>query len=290
MKEELKFEKNFSIEFKLPLILSTGGYNDAYLQQVSSLLKADVLKCREYLRFVIKAIDFLNKKTNDAMFKLQGPVNTKLNQAGKIDPSLKPKQHYFSLGKEIYPYLLVNLRSGASFIRVDGPDNYKRVGGTSIGVGFAWGVSRYMGLFNNPTEMCDAARKGDSSKIDMSVGDIYGGEYKGLGFPSDMIASSFGKLKDEDDFTQISNDDIARSLLTLIAANNLIYSKILAQVEGIKRVIWIGTHLDHLEYMQLSEYQFATMTNNEQELMFPTYHSFLGSLGLLLCAADSCME
>ncbi len=162
-------------------------------------LNTEIFKCHEYLHFVIKAIDFLNMHTNDAMFKLHGPVNTKMNQAGKIDPTLKPKQHFFSLGKEIYPYLLVNLRSGASFIRVDGPKNYKRVTGTSIGVGLAWGISRYMGIFDDPTEMCESAKMGDSSKIDMSVGDIYGGDYKGLGFPTNMIASSFGKLKDVED-------------------------------------------------------------------------------------------
>jgi pantothenate kinase len=49
-------------------------------------------------------------------------------------------------------------------------------------------------LFEGPTEMCAAAIKGDSSKIDMSVGDIYGSDYKGLNFPMDMIASSFGKV------------------------------------------------------------------------------------------------
>jgi type II pantothenate kinase len=91
------------------------------------------------------------------------------------------------------------LRSGASFIRVDGPKKYKRVTGTSIGVGLAWGISRFMGIFDDPTEMCESAKKGDSSKIDMSVGDIYGGDYKGLGFPTNMIASSFGKLKDVED-------------------------------------------------------------------------------------------
>jgi len=42
--------------------------------------------------------------------------------------------------------------------------------------------------------MCSAAVLGDSSKIDMSVGDIYGGDYKGLNLPMDMIASSFGRL------------------------------------------------------------------------------------------------
>lgn len=40
----------------------------------------------------------------------------------------------------------------------------------------------------------------------MSVGDIYGGGYSGIGLKKNMIASSFGKLKDfcgPDDFKQI---------------------------------------------------------------------------------------
>lgn len=123
---------------------------------------------------------------------------------------------------------MVNLRSGASFFRVDGPRDYKRVAGTSIGVSLAWGISRYMGIFNDPTEMCESALKGDSSKIDMSVGDIYGGDYKGLGFPMDMIASSFGKLQTVEDTSQIAREDVARSLLTLIAGNNIIFSRIIA--------------------------------------------------------------
>ena len=30
----------------------------------------------------------------------------------------------------------------------------------------------------------------------MAVGDIYGGDYSAIGLPGNMIASSFGKLKD----------------------------------------------------------------------------------------------
>ena len=166
-------------------------------------------------------------------------------------------KNYFSLGNSIYPYLLLNMRSGASFIRVDGPNNYHRVAGTSIGVSLLWGISRYMGLFKDPTELCAAAVRGDSSKVDMSVGDIYGGDYKGLNLPMDMIASSFGRVQNVEDTNEINKDDIARSLVTLVAANNVIFSKIIAQTEKIKRVIWIGSHIDTLEYMQMSESAFA---------------------------------
>ena len=83
----------------------------------------------------------------------------------------------------------------------------------------------------------------------MSVGDIYGGDYKGLNLPMDMIASSFGRVQNVEDTNEVNKDDIARSLVTLVAANNVIFSKIIAQSEKIKRVIWIGSHIDTLEYM-----------------------------------------
>jgi pantothenate kinase len=41
-----------------------------------------------------------------------------------------------------------------------------------------------------------AAVVGDSSHIDMSVGDIYGGDYKEKGLMKNYIASSFGRIKD----------------------------------------------------------------------------------------------
>jgi pantothenate kinase len=103
-----------------------------------------------------------------------GPVNQKINESGVIDKSMKPKKHYFSLGESLYPYLLVNLRSGATFTIVESANSCRRVCGTTIGVSFAIGVLRYLDMFKDPTDMCEAARHGDSSKIDMSVGDIYG--------------------------------------------------------------------------------------------------------------------
>ena len=131
----------------------------------------------------------------------------------------------------MYPYLLVNLRSGASFYRVDSPKNFKRVGGSSLGVSFIWGVTRYLGLYSDPTEMMHDAIKGDSSKVDMSVADIYGGDYEDIGLPGRFLASSFGKLKDlssEEIDCTIHGGDISRSLITMVVANVLVFSKTIA--------------------------------------------------------------
>jgi type II pantothenate kinase len=183
-------------------ILSTGGYNDKFLTFVSNVFNTQVVKCRgDYLHFVIKALDYLNKYTNDCFFITHGNIQDRITDRGKLTEggSKQVKQHFFSLKDELYPYMIVNVRSGASFIRVDGPDKWEKLCGTSIGGAFFWGVLRLLNFYNDPTEAVSGAGSGDSSKIDMSVGDIYGGDYPGIGLPSNYIASSFGKLKDIED-------------------------------------------------------------------------------------------
>lgn len=143
------------------------------------------------------------------------------------------------------------MRSGASFYRVDSSESFKRVGGSALGVSFVWGVTRFLGLYTDPTEMCNDAKNGDSSKVDMSVGDIYGCDYEGLNMPGSYLASSFGKLKDldEDGIKEtVTGGDITRSLITMVVANVLVFSKSIAEQEGLKRIVWIGTHIDLLEY------------------------------------------
>jgi type II pantothenate kinase len=118
-----------------------------------------------------------------------------INHTGKLNMSDKPNQHFFSLKDELYPYLLVNMRSGASYTRVDSKTESKRITGSSIGANVYLGILRLLNTFNNPTEAITGSIQGDSSNIDLSVGDIYGGTYEKLGLPANMIASSFGKLQ-----------------------------------------------------------------------------------------------
>lgn len=102
----------------------------------------------------------------------------------------------------------MNLRSGATFTRVDSKDSFHRVLGTSIGSSFFWGILRLLNFFSDPSEAVIAALNGDSGNIDMSVGDIYGGAYSGIGLTSKSIASSFGKLKDstEEEIQNLNKD------------------------------------------------------------------------------------
>ncbi|KAH1229128.1 Pantothenate kinase 2 [Glycine max] len=44
--------------------------------------------------------------------------------------------------KDLFPYLLVNIGSGVSMIKVDGDGKYERVSGTNVGGG--WGLGRLL--------------------------------------------------------------------------------------------------------------------------------------------------
>lgn len=102
--------------------------------------------------------------------------------------------HFASPNANIYPYMLVNIGSGVSILKVSGPRTYERVGGTSLGGGTLWGILSLLTPAESFDEMLDMAAHGDNAKVDMLVGDIYGTDYGKIGLKSTTIASSFGKV------------------------------------------------------------------------------------------------
>lgn len=102
--------------------------------------------------------------------------------------------HFVGPREDIYPYLLVNIGSGVSILKVSGRNSYERVGGTSLGGGTLWGLLSLLTGARTFDDMLDQAGDGDNTKVDMLVGDIYGTDYGKIGLKSTTIASSFGKV------------------------------------------------------------------------------------------------
>lgn len=129
---------------------------------------------------------------------------------------------------DIYPYLLVNIGSGVSMIKVSGPQQFQRIGGSSLGGGTLWGLLSLLTQAKSFDEMLGMAENGDNTQVDMLVGDIYGGGYGRIGLKSTTIASSFGKVfkkqtevtaggeggaTNGDKSSRFAPEDISRSLL-----------------------------------------------------------------------------
>ena len=97
--------------------------------------------------------------------------------------------------KDIYPYLLVNIGSGVSMIKVEGEGKFQRVNGSTLGGGTFLGLAKLLTKLDSFDEILELSERGDYRKVDLLVGDIYGGrDYSNIGLNSDVVASAFGKL------------------------------------------------------------------------------------------------
>ena len=103
---------------------------------------------------------------------------------------------YQEARSDVYPYLLVNIGSGVSMIKVSGPSQFQRIGGTSLGGGTLWGLLSLLTGARTFDDMLAMADKGDNANVDLLVGDIYGEGmgYEKIGLSERTIASSFGKV------------------------------------------------------------------------------------------------
>lgn len=107
--------------------------------------------------------------------------------------------------------------------QVDGPAIFQRVSGSSIGGGTYWGLCKLLTEATNYDESITMASRGDSDRVDMLVGDIYGRGYSKFQLSSNTLASSFGKIggmeapRGAD--SGVSEDDLAKALLVMISLN-----------------------------------------------------------------------
>jgi type II pantothenate kinase len=158
-------------------VMATGGGAYKYYDKIRDVLGVDVLR-EDEMECLIIGLDFFITEIPREVF-----TYSETNPMHFVEPS-----------ENVYPYLLVNIGSGVSFLKVSGPREYERVGGTSLGGGTLWGLLSLLTGARTFDEMLELASQGDNSKVDMLVGDIYGTDYGKIGLKSTTIASSFGKV------------------------------------------------------------------------------------------------
>ncbi|KAJ7943650.1 Pantothenate kinase 2 [Quillaja saponaria] len=143
---------------------------------------------------------------------------------------------------DLYPYLLVNIGSGVSMIKVEGDGKFQRVSGTSVGGGTFWGLGRLLTKCTSFDQLLELSHRGNNRVIDMLVGDIYGGlDYSKIGLKSTAIASSFGKtISNNKELEEYQPEDIARSLLRMISNNIGQIAYLNALRYGLKRIFFGG--------------------------------------------------
>ncbi|EEF37004.1 pantothenate kinase 1 [Ricinus communis] len=183
---------------------------------------------------------------------------------------------------DLYPYLLVNIGSGVSMIRVEGDGKFERVSGTSVGGGTFWGLGKLLTKCKCFDELLELSHQGNNRVIDMLVGDIYGGtDYSKFGLSSTTIASSFGKaVSDNKELEDYKPEDVARSLLRMISNNIGQISYLNALRFGLKRIFFGGFFIQGHSYtMDTISVAVHFWSKGEAKAMFLRHEGFLGALG-----------
>eukprot|EP00252_Welwitschia_mirabilis_P010322 TRINITY_DN2352_c0_g1_i1.p1 TRINITY_DN2352_c0_g1~~TRINITY_DN2352_c0_g1_i1.p1 ORF type:complete len:562 (-),score=140.52 TRINITY_DN2352_c0_g1_i1:521-2206(-) len=185
------------------------------------------------------------------------------------------KVSYLDGSQGLYPYLVVNIGSGVSILKVDSPEKFHRVGGTSLGGSFE--------------EAITLATKGDSTQIDMLVGDIYGGDYTEMGLAATTVASSFGKLVDpaKRDAAKQSPEHLAKAALLMITNNIGSIAMLHAQSTSVKHVLFTGSFLHgNRAAMKLLAIAMEFWSKGQIKAIFLQHEGHAGAVGAMLHVLD----
>ena len=186
-----------------------------------------------------------------------------------------------------FPYLVVNIGSGVSILKVTAPGNFERVSGSSLGGGTYWGLCRLLTRCNSYEEVLDIAEAGDATEIDMLVKDIYGGDYESMNLSGSMVASSFGKLvMKEQPSAGIKEEDVAIALLMMITNNIGQVAYLNAKLHGCSTIFFVGNFLRH-NSISCRRLAFAIdfWSKGKMEALFLEHEGYFGALGTFLQSA-----
>jgi type II pantothenate kinase len=218
--------------------------------------------------------------------------------------------HFAEARADVYPYLLVNIGSGVSMVKVSGPHQFERVGGTSLGGGTFWGILSLLTGARTFDEMLKMAEQGDNSGVDMLVGDIYGTGYSKIGLKSTTIASTFGKVfkmkrvaernaedgegltkgdpaddptGDGPDLGSFKIEDMSRSLLYAISNNIGQIAYLQSEKHNLEHIYFGGSFIrGHSQTMNTLSYAIKFWSEGQKQAYFLRHDGYLGSVGAFL--------
>eukprot|EP01133_Synstelium_polycarpum_P012028 gene12028-14069_t len=250
---------NFIIENKLHLedgkpkvVRVTGGgaykYADLFEQKLGcTLIKEDEMFC------LILGTNFLLNNIHRESFTYS-PLPNAASPKEFVDKVENP-----------YPYLLVQIGSGVSVIRVDSETSFQRVDGTSLGGGTFWGLCSLLTGVTDFDEMLELTKHGHSNTVDLVVGDIYGTDYS--------------KVEKK----PVKKEDIAQSLLKMVSNNIGQIAYLNSQRYGLNKIYFGGFFIrDHPNTMQRISFAIDFWSKGKTKAMFLVHDGYLGALGAFL--------
>ncbi|KAL8733640.1 MAG: hypothetical protein Q9166_002050 [cf. Caloplaca sp. 2 TL-2023] len=296
----LEFVKGLQDEFRLQngsrlaemTIMATGGGAYKYYDDMKRILGVEILR-EDEMDCLIMGLDFFITEIPREVFTYSDD-----------DP-----MHFQEARPDIYPYLLVNIGSGVSMVKVSGRRKFERIGGTSLGGGTLWGLLSLLTGARTFDDMLRMAEVGDNGAVDMLVGDIYGADYSKIGLKSTTIASSFGKVfkmkrqgenqaedhgglshesREDDNDALVSQsafkkEDISRSLLYAVSNNIGQIAYLQSEKHNLEHIYFGGSFIrGHRQTIQTLSYAINFWSKGEKKAYFLRHEGYLGSVGAFI--------
>jgi type II pantothenate kinase len=235
-----------------------------------NLAKYDEMEC------LISGLHYLCHNYSDECYYWENP-NSELS-----------RRVPFQLGPDPYPYIIVNIGSGVSILRVDSAKQFKRIGGTSVGGGTFTGLCSLLAGADSFEAAITLAEKGDSHRVDKLVRDIYGGDYARFGLGGDVVASSFGHMANSEKRKDARPEDLAKATLVTVTNNIGAIARMCASISGVERVVFVGNYLcGNVMSMQMLAYAMEYWSQGQVKALFLRHEGYFGALGCLLNRLNS---
>ncbi|KZT73208.1 fumble [Daedalea quercina L-15889] len=265
-------------------IMATGGGAHKFYEVFGQELCVEVQR-EDEMECLIEGLKFITLIPDEVYYFSDELIDAVSHPSGTLErPSPNPPKYAVTFVQDPTPQLpclLVNIGSGVSIIRVDEDGTYERVSGTSLGGGTLWGLLSLLTPATTFDEILELSEKGDNSKVDMLVGDIYGSDYSKLGLKSTMIASSFGKVfKSRGQKGTFTPEDISKSLLYAVSNNIGQIAYMNAEKYNLDRIYFGGFYIrGHAATISTLSYAIRFWSKGTKRAMFLRHEGFLGSIG-----------
>nr|XP_001400486.2 pantothenate kinase [Aspergillus niger CBS 513.88] len=249
-------------------VMATGGGAFKYYDKLKEALNVDIIR-EDEMECLITGLDFFITEIPNEVFTYS---ETEPMQFAEARP-------------DVYPYLLVNIGSGVSMIKVSGPKQFQRVGGTHLGGGTFWGIMSLLTGARTFDDMLAMADRGDNSGVDMLVGDIYGMDYSKIGLKNTAIASTFGKVfpGQTNGEPKFHHEDMSRSLLYAISNNIGQIAYLQSEKHQVKHIYFGGSFIrGHRQTMNTLSYAIKFWSKGEKQAYFLRHEGYIGAVGVFL--------
>ncbi|KAI9501708.1 hypothetical protein GGI25_006247 [Coemansia spiralis] len=245
------------------VVVATGGGAHRFREQLQRELGV-AIRIEDEMASLTTGLNFLMREVADEVFAYS--EDQPMRFVGAVD--------------DIFPYMLVNIGSGVSIIKVTREGEFERISGTSLGGGTLWGLLHLLTGEQSFDQMLEMTKAGDNTRVDLMVGDIYGTNYDKIGLKATNIAATMAGVYRESLDKRYGDADIARSLLYMVSNNIGQIAYLNAQLHGIRHIYFGGYFIrGHPLTMHTLSYAINFWSKGAMRALFLRHEGFLGATG-----------